>query len=219
VFRRLIRKLQVQVRLIRIEEAVGRILRRDLPDDPCVAFTFDDGFAEQYSGIAPVLEEAGINAAFFMLPGFIDGDESFREELYQNYFRKDGFLTSPKAPMSWEQVIDLHRRGHVIGSHGMTHMRLREAPAEEVSREIRESREIIERHTSAMCEWFAYPSGGQHDISEAAVREAKRYYRVVFSQSDYRRYFSFNGEVGDRRHLERNWPGSHVRYFLSSIKK
>ncbi|MDD4554659.1 MAG: polysaccharide deacetylase family protein [Bacteroidales bacterium] len=214
VFRRLLNSLVRECRLIRIEEAVDRITKGDIPDEPCIAFTFDDGFEEHYNGIAPVLEDFGINAAFFILPGFIGGDEEYRDHLHRSVFRKDGFLTIPKAPMSWEQVADLHRRGHVIGSHGMHHRPLTGLSPEALAVELDESAEAIRRETGIITDWFAFPFGRLDGISQPFIEMAKRRYRCLFSQDDHRHYFSFGGQVINRRHFEPFWPVSHVRFFL-----
>ena len=98
MFRRLLNSLVRECRLIRIEEAVDRITKGDLPAEPCVAFTFDDGFEEHYNGIAPVLEEFGINAAFFILPGFIGGDEEYRDHYTGQFSGRMDFSPSPRLP-------------------------------------------------------------------------------------------------------------------------
>ncbi len=217
-FRRLLKDLQRECRLLRIEEAVRMILTREIPAEPCVAFTFDDGFEEQYTAIAPVLEEFGINAAFFILPGFISGDETFREKLFREVFSIDGFLESPKAPMTWDQVHDLHKRGHVIGSHGMSHISLPGAGDDRIREEMAAG-DLIEAVTGEPCTWFAYPFGKPGGIGEEALALAEQRYQVIFSQSNYRHYFSFGNRVINRRHFEPCWPEKHVRYFLSTKRK
>ena len=52
-FRNLLENLSHNVSFIRIEEAVECIMRKECPDTPLVAFTFDDGFMECYDIFAP----------------------------------------------------------------------------------------------------------------------------------------------------------------------
>jgi peptidoglycan/xylan/chitin deacetylase (PgdA/CDA1 family) len=61
--------------------------------------TFDDGGVSAYTGIAEMLEERGWRGHFLVTAGYI-GQPSF---------------------LSREQIAELHRRGHVIGSHSSTH--------------------------------------------------------------------------------------------------
>jgi peptidoglycan/xylan/chitin deacetylase (PgdA/CDA1 family) len=61
--------------------------------------TFDDGGVSAYTCIAEMLEERGWRGHFLVTAGYI-GKPSF---------------------LGREQIIELHRRGHVIGSHSTTH--------------------------------------------------------------------------------------------------
>ena len=44
-------------------------------------------------------------------------------------------------------------------------------------------------------------------------------HQYVFAQSVYKKYFSFDGKVINRRHFEPFWPISHMYYFLGCNKK
>jgi hypothetical protein len=46
------------------------------------------------------------------------------------------------------------------------------------------------------------------------LKIAKQHHRYIFSQDDYKHYFSFNGQVINRRHFEGDWKYRHVLYFL-----
>ena len=61
--------------------------------------TFDDGGSSAHSIIAPLLEEFGWRGHFFVAT---------------EHLGTDGFITT-------DQAVDLHARGHVIGSHSHTH--------------------------------------------------------------------------------------------------
>ena len=64
-----------------------------------VIFTFDDGGVSLYELAAPLLERYGQKGVFFVPTAYI-GTSGF---------------------MSEEQIKDLHKRGHIIGSHSHTH--------------------------------------------------------------------------------------------------
>lgn len=61
--------------------------------------TFDDGGISAYSVIAPLLDNYGWKGHFFITT---------------DYINKDGFVTD-------EQIKELKRRGHIIGSHSCSH--------------------------------------------------------------------------------------------------
>ena len=213
LFRNQLIELSKQVEFINFEDAVSMIVNKETPKTPLVAFTYDDGFEECHSMIAPVLEEFGIKAAFFINPAFIDGDK-----VYQSDFVNRKVLTSGKKPLTWEMVIDLKERGHTIGSHTMDHLRLNINDDAIIEYQLKKSKEVIENKISSRCEYFAYPYGQLRDISEIALVMAKKHYRYIFSGANYKKYFSNNNQLINRRHAEGNWDINHVKYFLSTPK-
>lgn len=66
---------------------------------PPLFITFDDGGISAFTTIAPMLEEAGWRGLFFVTAGYV-GQRSF---------------------MTPDQIRDLHRRGHIIGTHSLSH--------------------------------------------------------------------------------------------------
>ena len=67
---------------------------------------------------------------------------------------------APAEPlmMSWEQIRELHRRGHVVGSHTMSHPNLTYVTADEMGQEIREAKRRLEENFGAPIRHFSYPS-------------------------------------------------------------
>jgi peptidoglycan/xylan/chitin deacetylase (PgdA/CDA1 family) len=214
IFQQQLSELQNFVRFIRFEDAVDLIVSKTIVDEVLVAFSFDDGFEECYTKIAPVLDNFGINAAFFVNPNFVDGDTDYLQNFTQNIVK-----TSNKKPMSWEQIIDLHKRGHIIGSHTLDHFNINTNDGDELVHQLFDSKIIIEERIGSPCLYFAFPFGRLNHANLLAIDVAKRYYPYVFSQSDYRNYFSFQGKVINRRHFEPDWKLNHVKYFLSAKKK
>jgi peptidoglycan/xylan/chitin deacetylase (PgdA/CDA1 family) len=95
---------------------IGR--RRALESPPPVFLTFDDGGVSAHWPIAAMLESYGWRGHFFVTTGRIG---------------TPGFV-------SQAQVYDLHRRGHVIGSHSQSHPERMSALAPEaLTREWRDS--------------------------------------------------------------------------------
>lgn len=213
-FYRQLKQLQKQVRFIPIEEAVQLILNKCQPCDPLVAFTFDDGFEECYSALAPVLEDFGVNAAFFINPNFVEGDENYIAHFTQQIVRTPG-----KRPMKWDEIEELHRRGHIIGAHTMDHYNINTQDRKVLEYQIGKCKSVIEDRLSVPCEYFAFPYGRLEHANAEAIAIACRYYQYIFSQSDYKHYFSFGGRVINRRHFEPFWPVPHLSYFLSCKKK
>lgn len=209
-----LQELSRYVHFIRIEYATSLIRNHESVDQPLVAFTFDDGFMECYDMIAPVLESFGVNAAFFINPNFVEGDENYIQNFTENIV-----LTPGKIPMHWTEIKDLHKRGHIIGAHTMDHYMINDDNLLELDKQIGGCKSIIEDKLSAPCDYFAFPYGRLEHANKHSIDVACGYYKNVFSQSDYKHYFSFAGRVINRRHFEPFWPVGHLYYFLSCHKK
>lgn len=72
----------------------------------------------------------------------------------------DLYSVQPPAPdlmMTWEQVRGLNRRGHVVGSHTVTHPNVAHVTPDDAEREIRESRVRLERELGVEVKHFSYP--------------------------------------------------------------
>jgi peptidoglycan/xylan/chitin deacetylase (PgdA/CDA1 family) len=59
--------------------------------------------------------------------------------------------------LDWDQVRALHREGHLIGSHTMSHANMAHVPLIEARRELQESKRLLESRLGAAVEHFSYP--------------------------------------------------------------
>lgn len=210
VFRRLLFQLSRCARLINIETACDLIKKRELVDEPLIAFTFDDGFSECHSHIAPALESYHVNAAFFVNPGFVKGSDAYVKKFTESVVKVPG-----KSPMRIAQIKDLADRGFVIGAHTVDHVDLAVIKESDIHHQVVYCRTLVEDMTGKPCDWFAWTFGGYKHISQAALQAAIDNYSLVFSSDRYCFYSSNQGRVINRRHFEPDWPFTHVKYFLS----
>jgi peptidoglycan/xylan/chitin deacetylase (PgdA/CDA1 family) len=132
-----------------------------------VFITFDDGSADQYKA-AEVLDQYKIQACFFVNTG--DRDKEFINA-------RPG---TKLPPMTWEQIKDLHRRGHIIGSHTVSHANLSRLQPYEIAREMLESKKSLEAAIGDKVEFFAFPYGTLKEISQEALLIAKKFYDFNF---------------------------------------
>lgn len=203
---------------VNFEDAVQMIVRHESVDRPTIAFSFDDGWRDCYTQIAPQLEKFGVNAMFFINPNFADAAENNDEDYIRN-FTEDTTKSPGKLPMTWVQMKDLLRRGFLIGAHTMDHYCINDDNIEELEHQIGDCKKAIEERLDTPCDYFAFPYGRLEHANPASIDIACKYYKYVFSQSDYKNFFSFDGKVINRRHFEPFWPVSHVNYFISCNKK
>ena len=199
---------------VRIEEAVNILSEKKIPrHDVLIAFTFDDGFEECASIIAPTLEKHDCNAAFFINGGFIDGNLEYKMK-----FTNEIVLAPAKKPMSRLEIRKLSCKGHIIGSHTFDHINMNSSDVEFVESQIRKNKLWLKEITNENCDYFAFPFGQLHHINKNTLKIALKYHKYIFSGTNYRNYYSCNGQILNRRHIEPDWPPSHIKYFLD-VKK
>ena len=103
-----------------------------------VLLTFDDGHADNYTTLFPLLKKYQAHAIIFLIIDRIG---------------TPGYLT-------WEQIQEMHQSGWVtFGSHTCSHRRLRSLSDEEIVREVRESKRILQEKLGAEVHSFCYPFG------------------------------------------------------------
>src|SRR5690554_1040737 len=113
--------LSKRARFITLEEATKRIFEKDIPtNEVLITFTFDDGFEECYSVIAPLLEKYNTRGAFFINANYIESSIEYQKSYHTRVNSKT------KLPMTWKQVKQLHSNGHIIGSHNLDHVNFAE---------------------------------------------------------------------------------------------
>jgi len=108
----------------------------DLPEKP-VIITFDDGHLSNYTFALPVLRKYGFVATFFITT--------------KNIGSPDG--------MRYEQLREMAGNGMSIQSHTMTHPFLSDLPPQEIRRELRESKSILEQQLGKAIDYLALPGG------------------------------------------------------------
>ncbi|HEV8599586.1 MAG TPA: polysaccharide deacetylase family protein [Gemmatimonadales bacterium] len=123
-----------------------------------LAITFDDGYRDNHHVAAPILEQFGLPACFFVTSGFIESSE------VPWWDQRAGIASEW---MSWDEVRDLKRRGFEIGAHTMTHADLGRLSGEEARREIVGSKLTLEACLGGPVDLFAYPFGREAQLTEA----------------------------------------------------
>ncbi len=120
----------------------------EMPNEPSVLFTFDDGFECIYFNAFPILEEAGYVGIVFPVARYIgktnDWDASFGIRFRQ---------------MDSHQLRELVDAGWWVGSHTMTHPDLRKLDDKRLMNELEGSRKLLEDIIGKSVTSIAYPFG------------------------------------------------------------
>ncbi|MGW0610764.1 polysaccharide deacetylase family protein [Streptomyces sp. NPDC002788] len=118
--------------------------------------TFDDGFADFHSTVAPLLAARGLPATLYVTTGALGGP----------YWPAEHGSLFPPAPMlTWRQVRELDPLVE-IGGHTRTHPQLDTLPRQAAREEIEGCKARLEDALGHRVDAFAYP----HGYSDRAVR-------------------------------------------------
>lgn len=125
-----------------------------LPDKP-VLITFDDGYAEQYMTVFPLMRELGLKAAYFAVSGYVE--------------------RSLPGYMDGRMLAEMDSSGlAAIGSHAVNHRSLTGLDPEELGRETGKSRADLEALLGHPVTALAYPYG-DYDRKVMAAAESAGY--------------------------------------------
>lgn len=151
-------------RIVRLSEQI-EACRQGLNMGGTLSVTFDDGYADNFTVAVPILKRFGIPATFFVTTGFI-GSTTIPPW--------DNQLRVPQAWMSWDQLRELSAQGFEIGSHTDQHLNLAASAPTVIRADLAMSRDKLHSELGAPSGLFAYPFGGDGDISDSSrelVRE------------------------------------------------
>ena len=187
-------------------------------DEPTLSVSFDDGLACNLRA-AGILEDFGVRGAFFVCPPVHDeADDAVLARFCQERLRHQ-----PAEFLSWDEIELLHRRGHTIGGHTMSHVDLGRVPDAVALEEIEGCRAALVSRLGS-CDHFAWPYGTFAHVTPTSVGAA---FAAGFSTvaSGVRGSHAAGGEAGEfprtlrRQSIEANWPVRHVRHFLAAAAR
>ena len=132
------------------------------PPSRAVVITFDDGYVDNLTLAAPVLERFGFPATVFVVTAEVGGAATWTS---------DPGLEGREL-LSWEDLAALCDSGRIaLGAHTRTHLSLRECEPATARLEIEGSLDDL-RQRGFDTGWFAYPFGYSTAEARASVRNA-----------------------------------------------
>jgi len=133
--------------------------------------TFDDGFKECSSTIAPILLKYNLSAIFFINTAFLDDKElpTFIKENNKNKI----FLNS-------HEVKSIIQQGFLIGSHGHRHPLYSSISFDAQVQEIEQSKAYIKNKFQLDIQHFAYPFT-DFGLSKAEILNLRNYCGIRYS--------------------------------------
>lgn len=127
-----------------------------------VVLTFDDGHLDTFTHAVPVLKSLRFPAAFFIVAGFVGGEDDWNRDTGMPRERLLG----------WEEILSMRSDGLTIGSHSMTHRVMTELSESEAQAEAVRSKRLLEEKLGQPVSCFAYPKGRASSASERIVESS-----------------------------------------------
>jgi len=111
--------------------------KQNLPKRPII-ITFDDGYADLYQNAYPILQDHNFKAVSFVITGLVGAP---------NY-------------LTWEQIVQMSSQNIIsFQSHTITHSALTSLDNISIAKELRDSKNVLQRYTAQTVNWLAYPFG------------------------------------------------------------
>ena len=149
-------------KVISLHNYISRLIdNKPIPHD-IVVLTFDDGLKDFYLSAWPVLKELNFSATVFVPTDYI-GDTS-------RWYAKYGLLPVPM--LNWDEINELADAGIDIQSHGCSHRPLTTLTLEELKREVRDSKKILEKGLGKTIDKFCCPQGEENQSVATAIKNA-----------------------------------------------
>lgn len=134
-----------------VRDVPGIIAHPETLAPKTIVLTFDDGYADFYTGAFPVLKKHKMKATIYVMANFIN---------------RAGYLTD-------KEIKDLIASGLVeIGSHTLDHPDLRAMKKDIAKKEIFDNKTRLEKEFGIPVPSFAYPYGGFSKETIQLVKEA-----------------------------------------------
>jgi hypothetical protein len=131
------------------------------------AITFDDGLCSFYDNAYPMLEERGVKATVFQVAGLIGKTG-------------DWDVIGKKRHLTAGMLREIAGRGHEIGSHSLTHANLVWLNDDELIKELRESKSILEDTTGTAVRGLSFPFGSWNRRVWNAAKSAGYEYATAY---------------------------------------
>lgn len=212
-FIELIRFLQRDHTFISYSDALAKLLHNNI-DKPYVCLSFDDGFKNNVRA-AEILNQFNVKACFFVCPDMVE--EKDYGKIKQ--FCAERLHLPPVEFMNWDDIQDLLKHDHEIGSHTMNHINVAALPCTQISDNLHQSLEILTKHCGNI-RHFAYPYGRYFHFNECG---RKLVFNMGFqSCSSAERGCHIPQEVAPaqdellirRDHMILKWDIKHIKYFI-----
>jgi len=152
-FEKQLQYIKENYKVVSLEKAVEYIQTDIVKVAGSIVITFDDGYSDNYHYAYPLLKKYSFPATIFLISDFIND--------------KGGKY------LSQSQIHEMKSNNISFGSHTISHRILTSLRKEEIIREIRDSKDILESQLGQKITPFAYPVGTRVDFNDEIMKTVK----------------------------------------------
>ena len=188
-------------------------------DKPYLLITFDDGIKNNMYA-EEVLNESAIKALFFIVPRFINAPIENQKEYFLKNIRPeinphiDSIIEDFQA-LSWNDIQNVLKKGHSVGSHTYTHTLVsKNSTFENSNYEIVKSKLIIEKHIHSHLNSFCSINNTLESVGETELSLIKKYYQFHFTTIPGPNFSDSDPYFIKRVNIESFWLSGAVKYAL-----
>ena len=180
---------------------------------PQLLITFDDGYRSNHDVAAPLLEKHGFRACYFLPEAEIASDRAAADAAFA------AARDEPEPRMTWPEARALEARGHRVGCHTRTHVRLADdLTVERLADEITAAGRDIAGKLGHPVEDFCWVGGEEWSYGAGAFDEIRRAgYRRVFMTNLFPVLPGSSPIWIQRTNVEASWPIEQVKFYLSGV--
>jgi len=197
-FREQLLYLSTNFNVISLVDMVRKIKEHKVESND-VVITFDDGYADNFYNALPILKELNIPATIFVTAGKIDSTSPFFwDNIVEGSDRGRPLTRSELQNLAENSLIE-------IGAHTMSHIHLKDHPLDVQSKEILESKTVLENIINKKVVSFAYPFGWPTDYDSNTVCLVKKAGYDYACVVEGKRVSNFTDKYTIPRFVVRNW--------------
>lgn len=154
-FERQLEYLKDNYRIERVSTIAQRIINDRKTNEVVCGITFDDGYKNNYNIAFPLLAKYSVPATIFVSTWFVSNRARF----------------AGRNMLTWDNIREMKESGLVdFEPHGHLHKDLISLPLDEVTDEIKRSREIVESELNTEAKMFAFPGGSSNENLRRTAR-------------------------------------------------
>ncbi|MDB4349456.1 polysaccharide deacetylase family protein [Omnitrophica bacterium] len=144
-----------------LKEAIACVKEKKSMPQKTTVITFDDGYKDNIINAAPIMEEFGFRAIFFVTVDYIGKAKTSAQRDWQHW-----------ECMDESDLVELKKRGHDIGSHSLNHVDLTKLDSASKTEEIGRSKKEIGSLLDKEVNFFSYPYGHFDEEIVKIVRDS-----------------------------------------------